>query len=97
MSLSPIQARRLHRWLVPIMAFPLVLTVMTGVLFQWAVAAEQADQFLWLLDLHRGKFGRINLEMVYPFLNGLGLLTMVVTGLVLWWQSNRVRRKSISQ
>ena len=79
------------------MAFPLVLTVMTGVLFQWAVAAEQADQFLWLLDLHRGKFGRINLEMVYPFLNGLGLLTMVVTGLVLWWQSNRVRRKSISQ
>jgi hypothetical protein len=60
MSLNPIQARQFHRWLVPIMAFPLLLTLTTGMLFQWAIAAEQADQFLWLLDLHRGKFGRIN-------------------------------------
>jgi uncharacterized iron-regulated membrane protein len=79
------------------MVFPLFLTVMTGLLFQGAVAAEQADQFLWLLDLHRGKFGRINLETIYPFLNGLGLLSMVATGLVLWWQSRLMRRKSMSR
>ncbi len=77
------------------MALPMFLTVITGMLFQWAVAVGQADQFLWLLDLHRGKFGRINLELIYPFLNGLGLLSMVITGLVLWQQSIRTGRKSI--
>ena len=66
------------------MSFPLLLTVITGTLFQVAVVTGNADNFIWLLELHRGKFGRINLEMIYPFLNGFGLLMLGVTGVIMW-------------
>lgn len=84
--------RQLHRALVPVLIVPLLLTVITGVGFQSAVVGDHAADWLWLLDLHRGKFGRINLEQVYPFLNGLGLLMLVVTGASLWWQTPSRRR-----
>ncbi len=79
--------RQLHYKIAPLMIFPLVLTVITGTLFQVAVVTGNADNFLWLLELHRGKFGRINLEMVYPFLNGFGLLMLAVTGIIMWLQT----------
>ena len=45
----------------------------------------RANDFLWLLDLHRGTFGQVNLEFVYPLLNALGLLTLIITGLAMWF------------
>nr|WP_264314183.1 hypothetical protein [Pseudanabaena sp. PCC 7367] len=53
------------------------------------LVSGQAEGFLWLLDLRRGKFGQINLEMVYPFLNGLGLLFLAATGISMWLRSPR--------
>ena len=79
--------RQLHYKIAPLMIFPLVLTVITGTLFQVAVVTGNTDNFLWLLELHRGKFGRINLEMVYPFLNGFGLLILGITGVIIWLQT----------
>ncbi len=76
--------RHFHRVVAPIMVMPLLITIATGIGFQTAIALDQGNEFLWLLDLHRGKFGRINLEIVYPFLNGLGLLCLVISGLLLW-------------
>jgi uncharacterized iron-regulated membrane protein len=75
------------------MRVPLLLTLTTGMLFQRAIALGRGSDFVWLLALHRGKFGSINLELVYPFLNGLGLLTLVVTGLLMWWRRPRSRRR----
>jgi hypothetical protein len=92
MPVNKFRVRQLHRWMAPLMAFPLVLTLVTGIGFQMAIAAGQGNTFLWLLDWHRGKFGRLNLEMVYPYLNGLGLLTLVITGLLMWWQTSSRRR-----
>lgn len=69
------------------MVLPLLLTLTTGVLFQLAVASNRASDFLWLLELHRGKFGQINLDMAYPFLNALGLLTLLITGVLMWFKS----------
>ena len=80
--------RQIHRKLVPFMLFPLLLTILTGTLFQVAVITENADNFSWLLALHRGKFGRINLENIYPFLNGFGLLTLLTTGIMMWLQTH---------
>lgn len=86
------QIRQLHRSLVPFMVLPLLITLTTGTAFQAAVAADHAQEFLWLLDLHRGKFGTINLEFIYPYLNACGLLTLIITGSLLWLR--RPRRRS---
>lgn len=83
--------------MAPVMVVPLLVTIATGVGFQVAIAVGQGDNFLWLLDLHRGKFGRINLEMGYPVLNGLGLLVLVLSGLTLWLKTSTSRRGSSSQ
>jgi len=71
------------------MLFPVLLTITTGSLFQVAVLTGKGDKFLWLLDLHRGKFGTINLEIIYPFLNAFGLLFLAVTGITIWFQTRR--------
>jgi len=92
---NPARLRQLHRALVPVMVLPLLLTLITGMTFQLAVAGDRAGDFIWLLELHRGKFGRVNLELIYPFFNALGLLTLIVTGLLMWLQSPS-RRKSRS-
>ncbi|WP_224408809.1 PepSY domain-containing protein [Oscillatoria salina] len=86
--------RQLHRNLAPIMLLPLLLSLTTGVLFQLAVIAGKESDFIWLLALHRGNFGSINLENVYTFLNALGLLFLIVTGIIMWWQTTRRRRNN---
>ncbi|MEL6555277.1 MAG: PepSY domain-containing protein [Cyanobacteria bacterium J06621_11] len=87
MKINRVRLRQLHRALVPFMIGPLLLTLMTGMCFQFAVVSDRTSDFLWLLELHRGKFGSINLEFVYPILNALGLLTLVITGAIMWFQS----------
>ena len=74
-SSSQRQARRIHRWLVPIAAAPLLLTAITGSLY--SVLLEQGIDAFWLLKIHTGHFGAVNLQPIYPIL--LGLLTILVT------------------
>lgn len=93
MNFSQVRLRQLHRALVPFLLVPLLITLVTGTLFQMAAVSDKANNFLWLLELHRGKFGRINLEWIYPFLNALGLLTMMITGLLMWLRSPTRRKK----
>ena len=68
-------ARRIHRWLVPIAAAPLLITAGTGSLY--SLLLEMNIDAFWLLKLHTGQFGWLNLQPVYPIL--LGTLTIVVT------------------
>ena len=74
-------ARRLHRWLVPIAAAPLQLTAGRGSLY--SLLLEQNIDAFWLLKIHTGNFGAINLQPIYSVM--LGVLTVVVTvsGLVM--------------
>ena len=74
-------ARRLHRWLVPIAAAPLLLTAGRGSLY--SLLLEQNIDAFWLLKIHTGNFGAINLQPIYSVM--LGVLTVVVTvsGLVM--------------
>lgn len=51
----------------------------------------RGGDFGWLLALHKGHFGSLNLEVIYPFLNALGLLTLVITGIIMWFQLRRRR------
>ncbi len=89
MAINKARIRQLHSWFAPLMLFPIFLTSTTGSLFQVAVITGKSEDFLWLLSWHRGKFGRINLEMIYPFLNAFGLLVLAVTGITMWFQTRK--------
>lgn len=86
-SLNKVRLRQLHFWFAPLMAFPLLLSLITGSLFQIAAITGNDEKFFWLLEWHQGKFGRINLEIIYPFLNAFGLLMLVITGIIMWLQT----------
>lgn len=92
MAKQTLNVRRVHRFLAPIMVLPLLITLITGVLFQFADLTRQEDQFHWLLAVHKGHFGALNLSIVYPFLNALGLLFLVITGFTMWLQGQRRNR-----
>lgn len=72
--------RKYHR-IIAIAAFlPLFLTVITGVGYtvfdEWLGLDEIGD---FLLEVHTMKI--LGLDSIYPLLNGLGLLGLIVTGL----------------
>jgi hypothetical protein len=87
--------RHLHRTLAPIMLLPLLLTLVTGTLYQIVDLAGHGDSFDWLLDWHKGHFGAFNLEVIYPFLNALGLLALLFTGTSLWLHMRRSSKKRL--
>ncbi|MFB2921489.1 MULTISPECIES: PepSY domain-containing protein [Aerosakkonema] len=91
MRIYQARLRQLHRIFAPIMILPILLTLITGSLYQVADMTDKAGDFDWLLDWHKGEFGPLNLEAIYPFLNALGLLTLAITGIMLWF---RTRPKS---
>ena len=88
--------RQTHRVLAPIMLLPIVLTVLTGSLYQLVDMAGRDDAFEWLLDLHKGNFGLVDLQSIYPFLNSLGLLVLVLTGIFMWLQPKKRFQKRLN-
>lgn len=79
--------RRLHRLLVPLAAAPLLLTAATGSLYS-LLLARGIDAF-WLLKLHSGRFGPLNLEPYYSTLLGLLTILLAVSGVALLRSSGR--------
>jgi hypothetical protein len=75
--------RKYHRFIALIVFIPLFVTLTTGIL------ATIIDPDGWnlnlgiprslLLSIHTGEI--VHLQAIYPVLNGLGLLAMIVTGL----------------
>jgi uncharacterized iron-regulated membrane protein len=84
--MNALQIRKFHRFVGPIMVLPLLLTLVTGVAFQIVDMNGQDKQYKWLIQAHKGNFGSLHLDFIYPFLNGLGLLVLVVTGVMMWRQ-----------
>jgi uncharacterized iron-regulated membrane protein len=78
--------RSIHRTIAPIMLLPLLLTAVTGVIYQIFDLAGNGKTTKWLLDWHKGDFGILNLEVIYPFLNALGLIVLLFSGFYMWEQ-----------
>ena len=93
MALNKARLRHFHYIIAPIMFLPIFLTAITGSLFQVAVITGKSTDYLWLLDLHRGKFGSINLELIYPLINAFGVLLLAITGIMMWLQLNKKTRR----
>lgn len=68
--------RRAHRVVVPLAAAPLLLTAASGSLY--SLLLERGIDAFWLIKIHSGRFGPINLQPYYSLL--LGVLTLVVIG-----------------
>ncbi len=69
-----IRLRTLHRVVVPVAAAPLLLTAASGSLY--SLLLERGIDAFWLIKIHTGRFGPINLQPYYSVL--LGVLTLVV-------------------
>lgn len=89
MAINKARLRYLHYIVAPIMFLPIFLTAITGSLFQIAVITGKSEDFLWLLELHRGKFGSVNLELIYPLVNAFGVLFLAITGITIWLRSKK--------
>lgn len=79
--------RNLHRFLVPIAAIPLLITAASGSIY--SLLLERGIDAFWLLKIHAGKFGPINLQPYYSILLGILTLILVVSGLQLLRQPCR--------
>ncbi|MGQ4650176.1 peptidase [Lyngbya aestuarii] len=72
--------RKYHRMLAIAVCLPLILTVITGMgytIFDEWLGQDAIAEFL--MRIHTFKI--LGLETIYPLLNGLGLLGLLVTGL----------------
>jgi hypothetical protein len=97
-SASP-RLRRLHRWIVPIAATPLLLTALSGSLY--SLLLERGIDAFWLLKIHTGRFGPLNLQPFYSILLGVLTLVVIASGLGLlipsgsiagWLRQNKGRQ-----
>jgi uncharacterized iron-regulated membrane protein len=70
--------RQLHRWVVPIAAAPLLMTAATGSLY--SLLLERGIDAFWLIQIHAGRFGPLNLQPYYSGLLGLFTLVVIVSG-----------------
>jgi uncharacterized iron-regulated membrane protein len=86
MATQKFKIRQLHRAIAPIMLLPILLTLITGSVFQVFDTQGRGQDFGWLMALHKGHFGPLNLEIIYPYLNALGLLVLAITGISMWSQ-----------
>lgn len=86
-----LQFRQLHRTIAPIMLLPLLLSAITGSIYQ--ITDLSGNEVKWLLELHKGNIGSLKLETIYPFLNALGLLVLLATGTSMLLQARRTSRR----
>ncbi|WP_107670749.1 peptidase [Cyanothece sp. BG0011] len=72
--------RKYHRTLAIILSLPILLTIITGIgytIFDEWFELEKMARFM--LQIHTMKI--LHLETIYPVLNGLGLIGLLITGL----------------
>jgi predicted metalloprotease len=90
--------RKYHRLIAPILFLPLLVTVITGVVF------DMADENLLkvsdsiketIISIHKGGYLGEKLSILYVLLNGLGVLVMLLTGIAMLKNINR--SKSFSE
>ena len=83
------KTRVIHRAVVVVAALPLLMTSATGSIY--SLLLEQGIDAFWLLKIHTGRFGVINLQPYYSWL--LGVLTLLAIGsglLLLWGRPKRI-------
>ena len=75
-------SRQFHKALAPWVFLPLLISSFTGLLYRVSkdLLGYSREQVHWLMSLHEGEWLGDNGELIYVFLNSLGLLWMLITG-----------------
>jgi hypothetical protein len=74
--------RKYHRTLAIILCLPLLVTILTGVGYSIFDEWLEQEQFAGLLlKIHTMEI--LHLEKIYPLLNGLGLVGLLITELTM--------------
>ncbi|MBE9143154.1 PepSY-associated TM helix domain-containing protein [Planktothrix mougeotii] len=80
---TPLNARKVHQILAPITFLPLFISALTGILYRigktWFGVPSEVSKFL--LGIHQGTYFGPFGRTIYIALIGLGLITMLITGL----------------
>ncbi|NEO14255.1 MAG: hypothetical protein F6J98_27965 [Moorea sp. SIO4G2] len=76
---------KLHRTLAPILFLPLLLTTITGIVYRigntWFGMPRKYAQIM--MAIHEGRFLGKELVPIYVLWNGLGMIGLLATGIVL--------------
>ncbi len=88
--------RKFHRTIGIIVCLPLILTVLTGILASiiesWPINTGLPRGLM--LKIHTGEI--LHLQAVYPILNGLGLLGLLVTGMSMSGLFDRKKQRKVN-
>ena len=84
--------RRVHRVIVPVAAVPLLVTSLSGSVYSGLL--DQGIDAFWLLKLHTGRFGPINLQPYNSVILGLLTIALIVSGVSLLLPKRRGQRSS---
>jgi hypothetical protein len=87
MASQPRRTRQLHRLVVPIAAAPLALTALSGGIYGTMLGFNIDAP--WLLRLHTGNFGILNLQPYYAPLLSACTLILIASGISLYLSSGR--------
>nr|WP_255439400.1 hypothetical protein [Synechococcus sp. LTW-R] len=84
--------RRIHRVIVPVAAVPLLITSLSGSVYSGLL--DQGIDAFWLLKLHTGRFGPINLQPYYSVILGLLKIALIVSSVSLFLPKRRSLKTS---
>ncbi len=88
--------RKYHRTIGIMICLPLILTVLTGMLTtiikEWPINTGLSSNLV--LKIHTGEI--LHLEAIYPILNGLGLIGLLVTGMSMSGLFDPKKRRDIN-
>ena len=75
-------SRQFHKALAPWVFLPLLISTITGLGYRISkdILGYSRDEVHWLMSLHEGEWLGDNGELIYVFLNSIGLLWMLATG-----------------
>ena len=75
-------SRQFHKALAPWVFLPLFLSAITGLFYRVSkdLLGYTRDEVHWLMSFHEGEWLGDNGELIYVFLNSLGILWMLITG-----------------
>ena len=83
--MTKVALRKFHKVLAPIVFLPLFVTVITGIAYRLGIAwfGLTKEQVYILVKIHEGAVLGDFLRPFYVLLNGIGLLWMLITGLII--------------